>query len=86
VDQIGPSDTTEHARTLMRLRGVHHLVVVEHRTVKGFATAQQLAADRRALSAAVGDQVVTNDCFTVIPPAQVIESIQATPRPLPTRS
>jgi hypothetical protein len=37
--------------------------------------------DRRALALAVGDQMVTNDRFTDIPPAQVIDSIQAPTSP-----
>jgi CBS domain-containing protein len=66
VEQIGPSDTTEHARTLMRLRGVHHLVVVEHRTVKGFVTAQQLAEQPTGDSVTMGD-VMTRHVVTASP-------------------
>jgi CBS domain-containing protein len=43
VAQVLPTETIRHAKTLMRFHGVHHLVVVDGRLVKGVITTQQIA-------------------------------------------
>jgi CBS domain-containing protein len=55
VEQISPSDTTERAATLMRVRGVHQLVVVEGGSVKGIITAHQLAEQPAGTQLPVGE-------------------------------
>jgi CBS domain-containing membrane protein len=42
VERVGLHDTPEHARTLMRMRRIHHLVVVDDHTVKGLLTEESL--------------------------------------------
>jgi CBS domain-containing protein len=55
VEQVSPSDTLERAATLMRVRGVHQLVVVEGGSVKGIITAHQLAEQPAGASQTVGE-------------------------------
>lgn len=69
VAQVLPTDTIEHAKTLMRLHAVHHLVVVEGRSVKGVVTAEQMAeAPRDGLSV---EDVMTLHVVTA-PPALTV--------------
>ena len=35
VESVRPEETLERARTLMKLHGIHHLVVIDHRKVVG---------------------------------------------------
>jgi CBS domain-containing protein len=42
VQTIGAKESLERARALMRLRGIHHLVVVEGRAVVGLVTDEAL--------------------------------------------
>jgi CBS domain-containing protein len=55
VEQVSPSDTLERAATLMRVRGVHQLVVVEGGSVKGIITAHQLAEQPAGARQTVGE-------------------------------
>jgi acetoin utilization protein AcuB len=66
VEQVSPTDTTEHAKTLMRLRGVQQLVVVEKGTVKGLITAHQLAEHPTRESLTVAD-LMTRHVVTASP-------------------
>jgi CBS domain-containing protein len=42
VERVGLNETPAKARTLMRLRRIHHLVVVDDHTVKGLLTDEDL--------------------------------------------
>jgi CBS domain-containing protein len=66
VEQILPSATIEHAKTLMRLGAVHHLVVVENHTVQGVITAQQVAEAPARGSLTVG-ALMTRHVMTASP-------------------
>jgi acetoin utilization protein AcuB len=55
VEQISPSDTPERAKTLMRVRGVKQLVVVDGGVVKGIVTAHQLAEQPAGARATIGE-------------------------------
>ena len=66
VEQISPSDTLERAATLMRMRGVHQLVVVEAGAVKGIITAHQLAEQPARASLTVGE-IMTRHVVTASP-------------------
>jgi CBS domain-containing protein len=66
VEQVLPADSIEFAKTLMRVKGVHHLVVVERREVKGIVTATQLAEAGAKDSVTVAD-VMTRHLATASP-------------------
>lgn len=66
VQQVLPADSIEFAKTLMRVRRVHHLVAVEGGAVKGMVTAAQLAEGDRKGSLTVAD-VMTRQPATAPP-------------------
>lgn len=55
VDAVRPDDTLERAHALMRLRGIHHLVVVDRRQVVGLLTEDGLAVREAEGVARVAD-------------------------------
>ena len=55
VEAVRPDETLERAHTLMRLRGIHHLVVMDHRQVVGMLTEGVLAVREAEGVAKVAD-------------------------------
>lgn len=55
VEAVRPDETLERAHALMRLRGIHHLVVVDHREVVGMLTEGLLAVREAEGVARVAD-------------------------------
>lgn len=55
VEAVRPDDTLERAHALMRLRGIHHLVVVDRRQVVGLLTEDGLAVREAEGVARVAD-------------------------------
>lgn len=70
VVTIAPDAPAQSARTLMRLEGVHHLVVKDERKVVGVVSARDLDARRAAEPARVAD-VMSHPVIAARPDATV---------------
>ena len=70
VESVRPGDTLEHARALMDMRGIHHLVVVERGQVFGILTAAGLEARAAEGVARVAD-AMTRQFVTATPETTV---------------
>ena len=66
VERIRPQDSPTQAQTLMRVRRVHHLVVVEDHEVAGIVTEDQLRAPEAAGATSVAD-VMSRRVVTATP-------------------
>lgn len=55
VERIAPSDSIQRARTLMAVKGVHHLVVFDEHRVQGIVAAEDLDRAERQAATAVAD-------------------------------
>jgi acetoin utilization protein AcuB len=53
VERIRRSDTPQHARALMQMRNIHHLVVVDDHRVVGLITSEDLHAPESAAAPTV---------------------------------
>ena len=53
VERVGLNETPAHARQLMRMRRIHHLVVVDDHQVKGLLTDEDLHGPEAEASATV---------------------------------
>jgi acetoin utilization protein AcuB len=70
VETISPRASISTAQRVLRLKGIHHLVVVSRANVVGLATAETLK-DREAEGAArVGDAMIRN--ITVLAPETTV--------------
>lgn len=70
VERIAASDTPGHAQTLMRGRGIRHLVVFDGRSVIGIVTADDLRS-ARATGAETVRELVTRRVVTAPPTCTV---------------
>jgi CBS domain-containing protein len=73
VATVAPGDTLQQARTLMRLRGIHHLVVTDGRTPVGILTDDMLHRGESDRAAFVQD-VMYRDPVTAAPGMTVREA------------
>jgi CBS domain-containing protein len=73
VATVAPGDTLQQARTLMRLRGIHHLVVTDGRTPVGILTDDMLHRGESDRAAFVQD-VMYRDPVTAAPDMTVREA------------
>lgn len=69
VITIAPDETAQRARTLMQVRGVHHLVVTDKRKVVGMVSARDL--DRRTAESARVVDVMNRRVVAARPEATV---------------
>lgn len=60
VARVGPDDTVQQARTLMRTHGIHHLVVFGDHAVLGLLTSEHLSSTRADAAATVADLMSRN--------------------------
>jgi CBS domain-containing protein len=63
---VSSSDTVDHAKTLMRFAGVHQVVVVDGRTVKGILASDQIG-ERPSLDTLTVHDVMTRNVLTASP-------------------
>lgn len=59
VERVGLNESPAHARTLMRLRRIHHLVVVDDHKVKGLLTDEDLRGPEADASPTVAPLMTT---------------------------
>jgi CBS domain-containing protein len=90
VATVAPGDTLQHARMLMRLHGIHHLVVTDGRTPVGIVTDDMLhrgESDRAAfvLDVMYRDPVTGTPGMTVREAANLLRGHATTVLPIVDR-